>query len=259
MTPTIAAPDLKSALDRVLICATKTPSRYRLDVVHFSSDGEILSLSATDGHRMSMATIRVELEPFKILVSIEDCKAIKRICRRKSEIINIRVTASGLTFNNLKGDKVEVHPTGDVSEFPPLDHLLEADTTGTIPVLDPTEFRRGIRLAQIARLDGEKNFKSDGSSNLVHVISTPRRMTVYGRSRQSRTKSVFHLDSDTRSSCVNFSVNANYVLDLLRLLPNDRPFEMKYWRNGTEGVVVQKEDFVHILCGITEEKETRHV
>lgn len=257
MNPTIAAPQLNSAINRVLICTTKEVSRFRLDVVGFTSNGQQLKLEATDGHRLSVATIKMELPIFEILVSSEDCKAIKRICRRKGEIIMTSVIGNGLIFRNSKGEKVNVHPSGEVSEFPPLDHLLETETTAKLPVLDPAEFRRGVRLAQIARLDGEKNFKTAGFSNLIRLISTPRRMTVFGRSRQSRTRSVFHLDSDDRSSCVSFAVNANYLLDLLRVLPKDEPFEMGYWKNGTEGVVVREDGFTHVLCGITEKEENR--
>jgi len=230
-----------------------------LDVVRFTSNGDELKLEATDGHRLSVATLEVELPLFQVLVSIEDCKALRNICRRKHERIAISTDTSGLTCRNLKGDKVEIHPSGDVSEFPPTDHLLATETTGTIPILNPREFRRGVRLAQIARLDGERNFKWDGLSNLIRVISTPRKMTVFGRSRRSRTRSVFFLDSGNQSSGVSFAANANYLLDLLRVLPQKEPFEMGYWKNGTEGVVVRKEGFTHILSGIIEEQEVRHV
>ena len=86
------------------------------------------------------------------------------------------------------------------------------------------------------------------------VISTGRKLTVFGKSRQSRTRSVFQLDSDRRSTGVSVAFNANYLLDLLKVLPKNQPIELGYWKNGTEGVAVKTQGFTHILCGLTEKR-----
>lgn len=254
---TIKAPDLKQAIDRVLFATTKDPSRYRLDVVRFTSDGETLKLEATDGRRISVATIAVELPLFEILVSAEDCKSVKKLCGHKRDLITVGATSEGLTFENSKAENIEVNSTGDLSQFPPTDHALATETTGTIPVLDLVEFKRGIRLAQIARLDGERNCKAHGS-NLIRVISTGRKLTVFGKSRQNRTRSVFQMDSDDRATGASVALNANFLLDLLRVIPKNEPFEFRCWKNGTEGVAVKTQGFTHILCGISEKRGVSH-
>ncbi|MCA9449254.1 MAG: hypothetical protein KC931_19195 [Candidatus Omnitrophica bacterium] len=255
---TIPSSQLKSAIDRVLICTTKEPSRFRLNAIKFESDGSYLKMISTDGHRASVATIPVELPEFQMLVPAADFTAIKKLCRRKKDVITVHSTADSLTFESPKGEKVVVHPVGEIGEFPPIDHVLETQTTGTIPVLDPLEFRRGIRMGQIARLCGERNFKTDGFGNLVKIISTPRKMTVYGKAKNNGTRSVCHMDSNSRSTGVSVAVNANYVLDLLKVMPKDEPIEMGYWKNGTEGVTVRTNNFHHVLCGITEKRGMSH-
>lgn len=249
----IPSPELKQAIERVLFATTNERARYLLNVIRFSSDGFCLKLEATDGRRASAATIDVELPAFEFLVSTADCKALKKLCRLKRDTINVSLDYPNrrhLTFQSNSGETVVIgnDPEAEGGSFAPIEHVLAMEPDGTIPVLDPEEFQRGVSLALAARRDGERTSKETPHLNVIHLTSTPRKTTVFGKRNGNRA--ITYLDSNESASPVSLKVNGAYLLELLKVLPKGEPFQLRQWGNGTKGVAFVSPTFTHYLCGI---------
>src|SRR5882724_7055990 len=71
VTCTLGGPTLQQALERVLPCVTKEESRYNLAGVNLEAKDDILSVVATDGHRLGLQTLPLTSKPFTALVPTE--------------------------------------------------------------------------------------------------------------------------------------------------------------------------------------------
>jgi DNA polymerase III sliding clamp (beta) subunit (PCNA family) len=253
---TIPSPGLKQAIERCLFCTTKEVYRYALNVVRFTSDGETLTLESADRSRLSRATLEAELPAFSILVPVDRVKALKKISRRKGDTVTVEVSEEKVVFSSTNGGKVEALFSDEPKkDFPPVDLLLGKETGSRIPVLEPVEFKQAVKLALIARRDGERVFKTEVEGNLIHVISTSRKTTVFGKSRHNGCRSITHLQSDERSTGATVILNGAYLLDLISVLPKNQPYELRQWANGKKGIAVLTPEFEHRLGGISKRKE----
>ena len=253
---TIPSQELKIAIERTIFCTSKQYSRYCLNVVRFTSDGKSLTLESTDSSRLSRATVEAELPAFSILVDVDQVKALKKMCRRKGDTVTVEVSEEKVVFSSSTGGKVEaLYAAQPRKGFAPVDHIFAEEVQSRIPVLDPEGFRRGVRLALIARKNGERVFKTDYLGNLIHVISTPKKTTVFGKSRYKNCRSITHLPSDERATAVNVLVNGASLLELLSRLPKNQPYELRTWGNGIKGIAMVSTDFDHRIGGISKRKE----
>ena len=253
---TIPSQELKIAIERTIFCTSKQYSRYCLNVVRFTSDGKSLALESTDSTRLSRASIEAELPPFSILVGAQQVKSLKKMCRRKADTVSVEVSEAKVVFSSTNGGKVEA-PFSDQPKkgFAPVEHIFAEEVQSRIPVLDPGEFRRAVKLALIARYNGERITKTDYVGNLIHVICTSKKTTVFGKSRHNGCRSITHLPSDGRATAVNVLVNGASLLELLSRLPKNQPYELRQWGNGSKGLALVSKDFEHRLAGISKRKE----
>lgn len=252
---TFKALDLKKALDKVLFASTKEISRFALNVIRFQSDGESLKLTTTDGRRVSVATIQATLPEFEILIDSEKCKALKRLCKWRNNLVEIDSTDAGITFRFSEGPSFEsLYANQPKAEFPPIDHVLEEEIPASIPVLEPSEFKRSVKLALLARKNGNRIDKRDPYGNMVHLVATSRKVTVFGKAKSGEASCVAHFPSREEAKAVTVAVNGSYLLDAISKLPRNEPYELGCWKNGTVGISLSVPGFDHRLCSISPKK-----
>jgi hypothetical protein len=201
--------------------------------------------------------IEVELPTFEVLVSVAECKALKRLCHGKRETVVISLDypeRRTLTFHFVNGKSMTVGNDPDVVDkrFPPVERVFGMEPTGTIPILDPDEFQRALRLALAATRGGENGPKTDAKRNLIRLTSTSRKTTVYGRG--NGTRAFTHLDSDHRATPISLILNGAYLLDLIKFAPRSEPYELHQWGEDTKGIAFVTRDFRHFLSGMRFEK-----
>ena len=201
---------LKDALERVVVAASLDESRPVLAGVSISSEGDGITLAATDSYRLTEEKIKLEGAPdIKIIIPI---RTVQEITRLLSSAENDEVT---LTL----GDSEMRCEVGDVAlvsrliegNFPNYRQIIPEKTLTTI-IVARDELSQAVRLAGIFARESAHTIKLEASEGSLKL---------YAEASQVGTNNS-DVPAQLTGEPIEISLNARFLQDVLGSYKSDQ-------------------------------------
>ncbi|MEM6671249.1 MAG: DNA polymerase III subunit beta [Planctomycetota bacterium] len=224
---------------RAAFAAAKEPGRYAMHGVLTELAGDQLRLVGTDGRRLSMASIPIEMTGAEETSAIIPTKGMQLFCRVIADPLDqVRLSLRDGQVG-LRAKNAEVFARVIDGNFPQYQAVIPAECSNAIEA-DADEFARKLRL--VSNVSGEE-------TRAVRFRIAGERLEFYGHSAD-RGKATAHMDVAFKGEDSDIAFNADYVLDGLKNGGPERVI-LEYGDRTSPGKFTLGENHIYIVMPIT--------
>jgi DNA polymerase-3 subunit beta len=226
----ISARELRKAIDLVAFCAAPDDTRPVLAGVDFSLTGTKLTLSATDGFRLSTYTIDLAAPPsgrtdvlmgtFEFIMPARNCEMIGTIIDGEDSTVEmiVRIAAGSPANLMVRASNIEYGTRLIDGKFPDWHRIRPKDKFLSRIVVDRRELKRLISQVQIFAVS---------SSNIVTLTATRGEGEAPGKLKlNSVAAEVGHTDAEIDVSLTGedalIKVNTRFLAEAVDSVPHDQ-------------------------------------
>jgi DNA polymerase-3 subunit beta len=235
---------LRQAIAQTVFAAATDDSRPVLTGVDTRFDGDLLSLAASDGFRLSVYKLPLNeavAEPAEIVVPARALSELNRLLAEEEEDVTLRTNAAK-TQVLFRLKNVEMIAQLIQGTFPNFSQLIppSSSSTAIIPV---EEFLRETRIASVFARDG---------SGIIRLIVTPGEGGMHGRLSISAKAEELgdnegEIDVTVIGDGVKIAFNGKYLQDVLQTLAGE--VKMETTGPSSQGVfkLVGDDRYTHVI------------
>lgn len=196
-------PLIKDMIAKTSFAVSHDESRYALTGILFSVNQELLSMVATDGHRLAVIQKPHNLEfgdtPIEVIIPLKAITEVKKLCDT-DESISINLSESQIAFR--RNDTVLVSRLID-AQFPDYNQVLPSESRFRV-VLDKEQLNRAIRRVSLLC----------GDSRLIKFYVTAKELHLSSNDPNlGEAKESIPIEYEGEEITIGF--NARYILDFL--------------------------------------------
>ncbi len=224
---------------RTAFAAAKEAGRYAMHGVLSELEDDQLRLVATDGRRLSMATIPVEMKGMDPKRAIVPTKGMQLFCRVITDPLDqvklaVREDQVGLISKN-----AEIFARLIDGDFPQYSAVIPAECGNRIEA-DAEQFTRKLRL--VSNVSGDE-------TRAVRLRVKGDQLEMYGHSA-GRGEATAHMDVSFKGEDSDIAFNPDYVLDGIK---NGQPelVVLEFAQKTSPGKFTFGENHVYIVMPIT--------
>lgn len=205
----LAMGEFRHAVDSVAFAVSDDMSRAYLTGVLFNYDGQVLTMVATDTHRLAVNRMHREGigSPINVIVPEKALKTIKQMPVAEDEQITVRFDESRLTVDCGSAKMVAQLLTG---QYPNWERVVPQEFTRMWTV-DRVELYENVRRAMILAKDNANRVRFSGHGDKV-VISA--------RS-EDRGEAKEEVPIISKNGEVEIAFNGRYIMDALQSMPTE--------------------------------------
>ena len=231
-------------VSRTAFAAAREPGRYAMHGVMMHMTEDKLALIATDGRRLSMATLPVDMASTGIAGgearnAIVPTKGMQLFCR----VIHDPLDQIKVSFHDnmvgLRANGAEVFARLIDGEFPRWEAVIPAECSNSMEA-DRELLGRKLRL--VANVSGDE-------ARAVRLKVRPGQLELHGQSA-GRGAATANLEVDYKGEDANIAFNPDYVLDGLKTTDTER-VRLEFNSRTSPGKFILDEDHVYIVMPIT--------
>lgn len=235
---------LRQAIARTVFAAATDDSRPVLTGVDTRFDGKLLTLAASDGFRLSVykLPLDVSVETTEIVIPARALNELQRLLAEEEQPLTLRTNAAK-TQVLFKLQNAEMVAQLIQGTFPNFNQLIPS-TYSSKAVVDVAEFLRETRIASV--------FARDGSGIVRLVVTpgegiTPGKVVVSARAEEVGDNQG-ELDAAVEGDGVKIAFNGKYLQDVLQALEGGQ-LAMETTGPSSQGVFrpVGDENYVHVI------------
>jgi len=235
---------LRQAIARTVFAAATDDSRPVLTGVDTRFDGKLLTLAASDGFRLSVykLPLDVSVETTEIVIPARALNELQRLLAEEEQPLTLRTNAAK-TQVLFKLQNAEMVAQLIQGTFPNFNQLIPS-TYSSRAVVDVAEFLRETRIASV--------FARDGSGIVRLVVTpgegvTPGKVVVSARAEEVGDNQG-ELDAAVEGDGVKIAFNGKYLQDVLQALEGGQ-LAMETTGPSSQGVFrpVGDENYVHVI------------
>jgi len=238
------AKGLRQAVAQTVFAAATDDSRPVLTGVDAKFEGQLLTLAASDGFRLSVFKLPLDatVEATEIVVPARALSELGRLLADQEEAVTMRTNAAKtqVLFQLTNAELVAQLIQGT---FPNFSQLIPASYTSR-SVTDVGEFLRETRIASV--------FARDGSGIVRLVVTpgegvTPGKVVISARAEEVGDNQG-ELDAAVEGEGVKIAFNGKYLQDVLQAL-DDGQLAMETSGPSSQGVFrpVGDDNYVHVI------------
>ncbi len=187
---------------RTAFAAAKEPGRYAMHGVLTELEDDQLRLVATDGRRLSLASIPIDLKGGPSKRAIVPTKGMQLFCRVISDPLDQVQLILQEDIVGLRSENAEIFARLIDGDFPQYNAVIPAECGHRIEA-DAEQFSRKLRL--VSNVSGDE-------TRAVRLRVKGEQMELYGHSA-GRGKATAHMDVDYKGEDAEIAFNPDYVLD----------------------------------------------
>ncbi|MEC8495831.1 MAG: DNA polymerase III subunit beta [Planctomycetota bacterium] len=236
---TIQGGNFTRLVGRTAFAAAKEPGRYAMHGVLAELKEDKLRLVATDGRRLSMASIPVEMSGVESARAIVPTKGMQLFCRVIGDPLDqirfaVREDQVGLASRN-----AEIFARLIDGDFPQYEAVIPAECGNRIEA-DSDTFARKLRL--VSNVSGDE-------TRAVRLRVKGEQLEFYGQSA-GRGEATAHMDVDFKGEDGEIAFNPDYVLDGIK---NGAPelVVLEFGQRTSPGKFHLGEEHIYIVMPIT--------
>ena len=244
VTVQLDAKGLRQAVAQTVFAAATDDSRPVLTGVDAKFEGQLLTLAASDGFRLSVFKLPLDatVEATEIVVPARALSELGRLLADQEEAVTMRTNAAKtqVLFQLTNAELVAQLIQGT---FPNFSQLIPASYTSR-SVTDVGEFLRETRIASV--------FARDGSGIVRLVVTpgegvTPGKVVISARAEEVGDNQG-ELDAAVEGEGVKIAFNGKYLQDVLQAL-DDGQLAMETSGPSSQGVFrpVGDDNYVHVI------------
>jgi DNA polymerase-3 subunit beta len=235
---------LRQAIAQTVFAAATDDSRPVLTGVDTRFDGDLLSLAASDGFRLSVYKLPLNeavAEPAEIVVPARALSELNRLLAEEEEDVTLRTNAAK-TQVLFRLKNVEMIAQLIQGTFPNFSQLIPPSHSSRA-IVDVGEFLRETRIASVFARDG---------SGIVRLIVTPGEGVTPGKvSISARAEEVGdnkgEIDAAVEGEGVKIAFNGKYLQDVLQAIEGQ--LAMETTGPSSQGVfkLVGDDRYTHVI------------
>lgn len=224
---------------RTAFAAAKEAGRYSMHGVLTELEDDLLRLVATDGRRLSMATIPVEMKGLEPKRAIVPTKGMQLFCRVITDPLDQVKLAIHEDQIGLISKNAEIFARLIDGDFPQYQAVIPAECGNRIEA-DADQFTRKLRL--VSNVSGDE-------TRAVRLRVKGDQLEMYGHSA-GRGEATAHMDVTFRGEDSDIAFNPDYVLDGIK---NGQPelVVLEFAQKTSPGKFTFGENHVYIVMPIT--------
>lgn len=206
---TLKMGEFRTAVDSVSFAVSDDMSRAYLTGVLFKYDGDVLTMVATDTHRLAVNRMHREGigSPLSVIVPEKALKTIKQMPLAEDEGVTVRFDSSRLAVDCGSARMVAQLLTG---QYPNWERVVPSEFTRMWTV-DRVELYENVRRAMIMAKDNANRVRFSGQGDRV-VISA--RSDERGEAKEE-------VPVISKNGEVEIAFNGRYIMEALQSLPTD--------------------------------------
>lgn len=244
----IPALALKDMIDQVVFAAAKEDNRPILTGVLARFDGDVFTMAAADGYRLSVRTAELEFsvgdrEPAPMIIPARTLTELSRIISDEDDEVLIALPDQrGQVMFKLKS--VVIVSQLIEGKFPDYEAIIPRRSDTTIMAYT-NELLAACRSSEVFAKD---------SANTARVViepsddmNTPGRVVVAGQS-QEKGDAQAPLEASIEGRGVEVAFNIRYLIDVLNVIPEEKVI-LETSGPTSPGVVrpAGRDDFIHVI------------
>ncbi len=239
-------PDLQIKLDklqegigRTVFAAAKESSRYALNGILWELDDKKLALVATDGRRLSKATIPLEkaakLPEGRVIVPAKMMTTLEKMPVHGSEPANVK-----FVNNQIVVSSADIVVASNLVEgnFPKYEDIIPKDYEKKV-VLPTQPTLSAVKRAALLATEDSKGVKLSLNK---HTLVFSSRAPETGDAQVDMTVEYDH-------PAIEIGFNPQFLLDVLRVL-NTQDFELHLGVSDRPGLIKSGTDFLYIIMPV---------
>ena len=224
---------------RTAFAAAREPGRYAMHGVLTELDNDQLRLVATDGRRLSMASIPVEMAGAEKASAIIPTKGMQLFCRVIPDPLDqIRLSLRDGQVG-LRSKNAEIFARLIDGDFPQYQAVIPAEC-GNAFEADAEQFSRKLRL--VSNVSGDE-------TRAVRFRVKGEQLELFGRSAD-RGEATAHMEVAFKGEEAEIAFNADYVLDGLKNGAPERVI-LEFGQKTSPGKFTLGENHIYIVMPIT--------
>ncbi|NLX08406.1 MAG: DNA polymerase III subunit beta [Chloroflexi bacterium] len=244
----VPGPVFKEMIEQVVFSAAKEDNRPVLAGVLARFEGDVLTLAAADGYRLSVRTTELEFtvgdqEPEPMIIPARTLNELSRIISDQDEevLISLPDGRGQVMFSLTSALVVSQLIEG---KFPDYEAIIPRQSQ-TIVRVRTNDLLAACRSSEVFAKD---------SSNTARILiepsgshNTPGQVTVAGRS-QEKGDARAPVEADIEGNSVEVSFNIRYLIDVLNVIREDQVM-LETSGPTAPGVVrpADRDDFIHVI------------
>ena len=224
---------------RTAFAAAKEPGRYAMHGVLTELSQDELRLVATDGRRLSMASMPVEMkgqEPSRAIVPTKGMQLFCRVIADPLDQVSLVLHSDQV---GMRSKSAEIFARLIDGDFPQYDAVIPAECGNRLEA-DSDTFTRKMRLVS--------NVSSD-EARAVRLRVKGDQLELFGKSA-GRGEATAHMDIEFKGEDSDIAFNADFVLDGIK---NGAPETviLEYGQKTSPGKFMLGENHVYVVMPIT--------
>ena len=224
---------------RTAFAAAREPGRYAMHGVLTELDNDQLRLVATDGRRLSMASIPVEMAGAEKTSAIIPTKGMQLFCRVIPDPLDqIRLSLKEGQVG-LRSKNAEIFARLIDGDFPQYSAVIPAECGNAIEA-DAEQFTRKLRL--VSNVSGDE-------TRAVRFRVKGEKLELFGHSAD-RGEATAHMEVAFKGEEAEIAFNADYVLDGLKNGAPERVI-LEFGQKTSPGKFTLGENHIYIVMPIT--------
>jgi len=236
---TIQGGNFTRLVGRTAFAAAKEPGRYAMHGVLTLLEDDQLRLVATDGRRLSMASIPIEMSGMDSASAIVPTKGMQLFCRVIADPLDQVKLAIGENQVGLRSKNAEIFARLIDGDFPQYQAVIPADCSNALEA-DAEQFTRKLRL--VSNVSGIE-------TRAVRFRVKGEQLEFYGHS-VDRGEATAHMDVSYKGEDSEIAFNADYVLDGLKNGSPERVI-LEFGQKTSPGKFTLGENHVYVVMPIT--------
>ncbi|MEM1450519.1 MAG: DNA polymerase III subunit beta [Planctomycetota bacterium] len=224
---------------RTAFAAAKEPGRYAMHGVLTELENDQLRLVATDGRRLSMASIPIEMAGREPTSALIPTKGMQLFCRAIPDPLDQVRLSFGDGQVGLRSKNAEIFARLIDGDFPQYQAVIPAECGNAIEA-DAEVFSRKLRL--VSNVSGDE-------TRAVRFRVKGEQLELYGHSADCG-EATAHMDVAFKGEDSDIAFNADYVLDGLKNGAPERVI-LEFGQRTSPGKFTLGENHIYIVMPIT--------
>lgn len=243
----IQAGALREMIRRTVFAAARDNTRWAVSGVLWEISGGQLKLVATDSRRLAMASTTVggqggDTKATPHIVPPKAMNLLDKLLQDGGETIKVILRPNDALF---KTERATVSTRLVEGRFPPFQELFNKKLPIKVP-LDLGRFHSAVRQANIMAGDESKR---------VAFTFGKKKLTLQAQGHDTgRAKVEMPLDAEVKDKDgkdITINFDANFLIDMLRILPPDAALTLEMADGNTPAVFRSGPDYVYLVMPLT--------
>jgi DNA polymerase-3 subunit beta len=239
----VTAGALREMIRRTVFAAARESARYSMTGVLWEFSGEQIRLVATDGRRLAVATSSAtnhgaaDTKGATHVVPTKAMGLLERLLQDAAEPVRVVLRPNEALFQT---ERATLYTRLVEGRYPNYQEVIPKKAATKIP-LDVSKFQSAVRQAAIM---------TDEESKRVIFTFGKGKVTLQADAGESG-KSKVELPIDYDGKEIKIAFDANFVTDMLRVLPPDAALSLELVDSQTPALFRQGADYQYVVMPLT--------